>query len=595
MLGRVFNERYRLKEKIGSGGMADVFLADDLLLGREVAVKVLHPQYAADPSFIQRFRHEAQAAANLNHPNIVNIYDWGNEGDLYYIVMEYVEGRDLKDILKNEGRILPERAAEIAAEICAALQFAHRHNLVHRDIKPHNIFITSLGQVKVMDFGIAREGNGSGMTQTGMVMGTPQYISPEQAQGLQVDGRSDIYSLGVVLYEMLSGRVPFDDPNPVTIAYKHVREDPVPLSVIDPEIPPTMEAIVMKAMAKNPANRFQTAQEMKADLLRFLEGMPVTATPVLPEGVTVAAPSAAAPGHRWAWVVAGIVSLLVVLGVVLALVLSGGGAKVEVPNLEGMSEEQARQTLEDLGLALGDVEDQYVEDASQKVGVVVSQDPEWGTLLAKGEKVNITVTREMKMPKVTGMDKDEAEEALRKLGVKVIEISNQEVEDEDDVGIVISQDPASGKYISPKTSVRLVVGVEQTKVTVPNVVGLDRDEAESRLRDAGFQVAVREEASSEVAEGKVIRQSPLANLKVAKGSQVTIVVSKGPAMVEVPSVIDKTADDAKDILEDAGLHAVEHTQVVVDPTKVGKVVSQNPAAGTMVESGSNVHIYVGTL
>jgi serine/threonine-protein kinase len=285
----------------------------------------------------------------------------------------------------------------------------------------------------------------------------------------------------------------------------------------------------------------------------------------------------------------------VVLGVVLALVLSGGGAKVEVPNLEGMSEEQARQTLEDLGLALGEVEDQYVEDASQKVGVVVSQDPEWGTLLAKGEKVNITVTREMKMPKVTGMDKDEAEEVLRKLGVKVIEIANQEVEDEDDIGIVLSQDPVGGKYISPKTSVRLVVGVEQTKVTVPNVVGLGRDEAERRLRDAGFQVAVSEEASSEVAEGKVIRQSPLANLKVAKGSQVTIVVSKGPAMVEVPSVIDETADDAKDILEDAGLHAVEHTQVVVDPTKVGKVVSQNPAAGTMVESGSNVHIYVGTL
>lgn len=595
MLGRVFNERYRLKEKIGSGGMADVFLADDLLLGREVAVKVLHPQYAADPSFIQRFRHEAQAAANLNHPNIVNIYDWGNEGELYYIVMEYVEGRDLKDILKNEGRILPERAAEIAAEICAALQFAHRHNLVHRDIKPHNIFITSLGQVKVMDFGIAREGNGGGMTQTGIVMGTPQYISPEQAQGLQVDGRSDIYSLGVVLYEMLSGRVPFDDPNPVTVAYKQVREDPVPLSVIDPEIPPTMEAIVMKAMAKNPANRFQTAQEMKADLLRFLEGMPVTATPVLPGGLTAAAPPAAAPGRRWAWVVAGVVSLLVVLGVVLALVLSGGGAKVEVPNLEGMSEEQARQTLEDLGLALGEVEDQYVEDASQKVGVVVSQDPEWGTLLAKGEKVNITVTREMKMPKVTGMDKDEAEEVLRKLGVKVIEIVNQEVEDEDDIGKVISQDPAGGKYISPKTSVKLVVGVEQTKVSVPNVVGLDKDEAERRLRDAGFQVTVSEEASSEVAEGKVIRQSPLANLKVAKGSQVTIVVSTGPATVEVPDVIDKPAEVAKDLLRSAGLNPVEHTQVVVDPTKVGKVVNQNPAAGATVESGSNVHIYVGTL
>ena len=595
MLGRIFNERYRLKEKIGSGGMADVYLADDLLLGREVAVKVLHPQFAADPSFIQRFRHEAQAAANLNHPNIVNIYDWGNEGDLYYIVMEYVEGRDLKDVLKGEGRILPERAAEIAAEICAALQFAHRHNLVHRDIKPHNVFITSLGQVKVMDFGIAREGNGGGMTQTGVVMGTPQYISPEQAQGLQVDGRSDIYSLGVVLYEMLTGRVPFDDPSPVTVAYKQVREDPIPPSVIDPEIPPTVEAIVMKAMAKNPANRFQTAQEMKADLLRFLEGMPVTATPVLPGGTPAAAPVVAAPGRRWVWIAVGAVALLVVLGVVLALVFSGGGAKVEVPNLEGMSEEQARQTLEGLGLELGEVEDQYIEDSSQEVGVVVSQDPEWGTLLAKGEKVNITVSREMKMPRVTGMGKGEAEEVLRELGVKVIEIVNKEVEDEDDIGVVLSQEPASGKLISPKTSVRLVVGVEQEKVAVPGVVGLDKAEAEGKLRDAGFQVVVSEEASSEVAEGKVISQSPLANLKVAKGSQVTIVVSTGPAMVEVPSVIDKTADEARDILKDAGLHAVEHTQVVIDPTKVGKVVTQSPAAGAIVESGSSVDIYIGKL
>ncbi len=595
MLGRVFNERYRLKEKIGSGGMADVYLADDLLLGREVAVKVLHPQFASDPSFIQRFRHEAQAAANLNHPNIVNIYDWGNEEELYYIVMEYVEGRDLKEILKNEGRILPERAAEIAAEICAALQFAHRHNLVHRDIKPHNVFITSLGQVKVMDFGIARERNGGGMTQTGVVMGTPQYISPEQAQGLQVDGRSDIYSLGVVLYEMLTGRVPFDDPSPVTVAYKHVREDPVPPSVIDPEIPPTLEAIVMKAMAKNPANRFQTAQEMKADLLRFLEGMPVTATPVLPEGVTATVPVAAAERRRWGWAAAGVAALLVVIGVVLALVFSGGGAKVEVPNLEGMSEEQARQTLEGLGLVLGEVEDQYIEDASQEVGVVVSQDPEWGTLLAKGEKVNVTVTREMKMPRVTGMGKDEAEEVLRELGVRVIEIVNEEVEDEDDIGIVVSQEPASGKLISPKTRVKLVVGVEQTKVAVPDVVGLEREEAVTRLRDAGFQVSVGEEASSEVAAGKVIRQSPLANLKVAKGSRVTIVVSTGPAMVEVPGVIDETADNAKDILRDVGLKPVQHTQVVVDPSKVGKVVNQNPAAGEMVESGSNVHIYVGTL
>ncbi len=595
MLGRVFSQRYRLKEKLGSGGMADVYLADDLLLGREVAVKVLHPQYAADPAYIQRFRHEAQAAANLNHPNIVNIYDWGNEGDLYYIVMEYVEGRDLKEVLRHEGRLLPERAAEITAEVCAALQFAHRHNLVHRDIKPHNIFLTSIGQVKVMDFGIAREGNGSGFTQTGMVMGTPQYISPEQAQGLPVDGRSDIYSLGVVLYEMLTGKVPFDDPNPVTVAYRQVREDPIPPSVIDPEIPPALEAVVMKAMAKNPANRYQTAQEMKADLLRFLEGMPVTATPVLPGTAAPAAVPTVEPrkGRPWGWIAAGAAVFLVVLGVILALVFTGRGAKVEVPNLQGMTEEQARQTLESLGLKLGEVEDYYIEDPSEKVGVVVSQDPEWGTLLRKGEKVNVTISREMKMPKVTGMTREAAEEKLHETGVTVIEIVNKPVEDEDDVGKVLSQDPPAGKLINPRTNVRLEVGVELKKVAVPNVVGMLREDAERTLKNAGFQVTVSEEASSEVEAGRVIRQSPLANQRVAEGSTVTIVVSTGPAKVTVPYLVGKTQEEAENILN--GLHLVPHVSYVIDPVHVGKVVSQDPASGTEVEQGSMVEIVVGKL
>ena len=596
MLGKVFNRRYRLKEKIGSGGMADVYIADDLLLGREVAVKVLHAQYAADPAFIQRFRHEAQAAANLNHPNIVNIYDWGNEGDLYYIVMEYVEGRDLKDILRSEGRILPERAAEIAAEISAALQFAHRRNLVHRDIKPHNVFITDIGKVKVMDFGIAREGNGEGITQTGMVMGTPQYISPEQAQGLGVDGRSDIYSLGVVLYEMLTGQVPFDDPNPLTIAYKQVREDPMPPSVVDPEIPPTLEAIVMKAMAKNPANRFQSAQEMKADLLRFLEGMPVSAAPVLPEAAygAMAAPAAAvSPSRRWVWIVSAVAAVLVVVGVVLALVLGGGGGKVEVPNLRGMTLEQAREKLEGLGLHLGEVEDQYIEEESEEEGLVVSQDPEWGTMLAKGEKVNVTVTRELRMPEVTGMTRSQAEETLKKLGILVIEIQNVPVEDEDEVNVVLSQEPPEGVLISPGVSVKMEVGVEQKKVAVPDVVGMEKADAIEALQEAGFKVSESEEASSEVSKGKVIRQSPLANQKVLEGSTVTIVVSSGPAIVAVPDVRGEREEDAKGILTEKGLNYTVIYQDAVDPTSVGVVMDQVPLPGTEVDAGYNVRIFVG--
>ncbi len=596
MLGSVFNQRYRLKEKLGSGGMAEVYLADDLLLGREVAVKVLHAQFASDPAFIQRFRHEAQAAANLNHPNIVNVYDWGNEGDLYYIVMEYVEGRDLKEILRTEGRLLPERAAEITAEVCAALQFAHRGKLVHRDIKPHNIFVTNLGRVKVMDFGIAREGNGSGMTQTGMVMGTPQYISPEQAQGLAVDGRSDIYSLGVVLYEMLTGQVPFDDPNPVTTTYKQVREDPMPPSVIDPEIPVTLEAIVMKAMSKNPANRFQNAQEMKADLLRFLEGMPVSATPVLQEAAyagSAAAAPAAAPARKWPWTVAAVAAVLVATGIVLALVLGGGGGKAEVPNLQGMSEQEARSTLESLGLQLGEVEDRYIEEETERAGVVISQDPEWGTMLAKGEKVSVTVTRELRMPEVTGKTRNEAESALKEIGVSVIEIQNVPVDDEDEVNVILSQKPQGGQLISPNTSVKLEVGVEQKKVAVPDVEGYKQADAEETLREADFQVEVVEEASSEVPEGEVIRQSPLANYKALQGSTVTIWVSSGPSTVEVPDVRTELEEDAKDILTDAGLNYTVIYQDAPDPDDAGKVIDQVPLPGAMVDTGYNVRLFVG--
>jgi len=596
MLGEVFNQRYRLKEKLGSGGMADVYLADDLLLNREVAVKVLHAQYASDPAFIQRFRQEAQSAANLNHPNIVNIYDWGNEGDLYFIVMEYVEGRDLKEILRSEGRLLPERAAEIAAEVCAALQFAHRSNLVHRDIKPHNIFITNLGQVKVMDFGIAREGSGGGITQTGMVMGTPQYISPEQAQGLAVDGRSDIYSLGVVLYEMLTGQVPFDDPNPVTITYKQVREDPTPPSVIDPEIPATLDAIVMKAMSKNPANRFQNAQEMKADLLRFLEGMPVSATPVLPEatlaGAAVAAPAGGA-ARRWPWIVAAVVAVLIVTGIILALVLGGGGGNVEVPNLQGMPEQQAASTLEGLGLELGSVQDQYIEEEGEEAGIVISQDPEWGTMLAKGEKVNLTVSRELRMPEVIGLARDAAENSLKEIGISVIEIQNVPVDDEEDIGMILSQEPPGGELISPSTSVKLEVGVEQNKVAVPDVVGDTQESAETTLAEAGFQVSVTEEASSEVAEGRVIRQSPLANQKALEGSTVTIWVSTGPSVVEVPDVRTELEEDAKDLLTDVGLNYTVIYQDTADPDEQGVVLDQVPLPGAMVDIGYNVRIFVG--
>ncbi len=604
MLGKVFNNRYRLKEKIGSGGMADVYLADDLLLNREVAIKVLHPQYAADPSFIQRFRYEAQAAANLNHPNIVNIYDWGNEGDIYYIVMEYVEGRDLKQILLTEGRFMPERAAEIAAEICAALQFAHRQNLVHRDIKPHNIIITPMGQVKVMDFGIARVGTGNGMTQTGTVMGTAQYISPEQAQGQAVDARSDIYSLGVVLYEMLLGRVPFDDDNAIAVAYKQVKEDPVPITLVDRSMPPALEAIVMKALAKNPENRYGSAQEMKADLLRWLEGMPVNATPVLASAPVLPTESMAAAAVQdynqenrsrpWVWVIAALAAVLVITGIVLAIVLTGGGGTmVAVPNVANLSEADAQRALETAGLKMT-VSDQfaYITVEGDAEGVVKSQDPASGTNIKKGSSVEVVLTKAFHIPDVTNMKLDDAKNVLSTnrltLGnvTEVASADNQK-------GIVLSQDPAGNALSHPGIAVNLSVGKGVEMVGVPELAGKTQDDAVNALTVVGLIASVKQQSSDTVPAGKVISSDPAANTQVAKGSTVTVNVSSGPAQVTVPDVTQKTQAEATSILQGAGFSVV--VQKVVDPVFNGKVKSQNPAGNTKANKGSTVTIVVGTL
>src|SRR5450631_297435 len=281
LVGQVFSNRYRIEREIAHGGMAEVYLARDLSLDRLVALKALFPEFAREPSFVERFRREAQAAANLNDPNIVAIYDWGQEDGTYFIVMEYVEGSSLRDLMRAEGPIEPAQAAEITAEIASALAFAHRNGVVHRDVKPGNVLLTRSGTVKVTDFGIARAGASDGLTQTGSVMGTATYFSPEQAQGLPVDGRSDVYALGVVLYEMVTGVAPFTADSPVSVAYKHVREEPMLPSERNPDVPPDLEQIIMTALAKLPEHRYQTADDMRADILRFRRGRPVVGAPAL--------------------------------------------------------------------------------------------------------------------------------------------------------------------------------------------------------------------------------------------------------------------------------------------------------------------------
>ena len=600
MVGKVLNVRYQLEQLVGSGGMADVYRAYDNLLGRSVAVKILHPQYSRDPVFIQRFRQEAQAAANLNQPNIVNVYDWGIEDSFYYIVMEYVEGRDLKDIILQGGPLLPERAVEIGVAICAALEAAHAQGIVHRDIKPQNIIVTGDKQIKVMDFGIARAAGGSAMTQTGTIMGTPQYISPEQAQGRPADPRSDLYSLGVVVYEMLTGKAPFDGENPVSIAYKHVREDPLPPSMVNPDISPGLEAVVMKALAKNPENRYQNAMEMQADLERCLEGAPVYATPVLSaeeaaRGATMVYPAGRAGGRgksrTWIWIV--VILLILAAGGVgaWAIVRTTGGVKV--PPLVDKTESQASQALEGLGLKLR--VEKRVRDAGKPKGTIISQDPSAGSKVSKGGTVEVVVSEGAELvstPDCRGLAQGAAEQALQEAGLEVGSVS-QEFSATAKEGLVASQSPEPGARVAKGTTVNLAISKGQETVLVPSVIGMTKDAALQQLQSAGLQGETQEEASSLQPTGSVFEQNPAAGAKAPKGSKVIIKVATLPVKVSVPPLTGLDQATAENKIVAAGLKPYVVDQQTLVKAKVGTVLKQDPASGMQVDKGSTVKIYVG--
>lgn len=562
---RQLGDRYELGDALGRGGMAEVLEGKDLRLGRRVAVKILRPDLAKDPAFQSRFRREAQSAASLNHPNIVAVYDTGEDvledetGTVVvpYIVMEHVDGQTLRQLLASGRRLLPERALEITAGTLAALDYSHRHGIVHRDIKPANVMLTRTGDVKVMDFGIARAlaDASATMTAASAVMGTAQYLSPEQARGEVVDARSDLYSTGCVLYELLTGRPPFQGDSPVSVAYQHVSEQPVPPSQIDPAVPPALDGLVMKALAKDPDDRYQTAADFRSDVERAIAGIPVTTSiPAVVPGAAAAAAAAdttqrfaATPApvrtvesqdnkrSPWMWVgIAALILVVAALALFLGKVLFGNATaeQVTVPTVTGQTVSVAEKTLVSQGLKLGT---QTPQPSDRKKGEVIAQDPAAGSLLAKGQAVNLSVSAgkaQVQVPNLVGMAS--SDDAAVALGDAQLALGNVGEKDSDQpAGTVIAQSPSSGTTVDAGSKVSITVS--SGNVSVPNVVGSSQAQATSTLANAGFQVNVQTQESTE-SPGTVLAQSPTGNSSAKKGSQVTITVAKAaaPPVSEAP-------------------------------------------------------------
>lgn len=618
----VFNGRYELHRRLGRGGMAEVFLARDQLLDRPVAVKVLFPEFATDPAFVERFRREATAAANLNHPNIVGVYDWGEADNTYFIVMEYIDGRTLSEILRAEGPLHPDRVADVGADVAAALGFAHRNGVVHRDVKPGNVIVTSAGLVKVADFGIARAITASSednLTQVGTVMGTAAYFSPEQARGDAVDPRSDLYSLGCVLYELLVGRPPFAGDSPVGIAYKHVHEPPQPPRQIDISVPVALEAIVLKCLAKNPANRYPSAEDLRADLRRYREGNRILAEPVMAPpidpGATGMLPATAAvapvlddpydhgyedddePRRSGVFLAALVVLLALLAGMLflLARALGVGGddttaTLVEVPNVIGQPVADATAALEDLGFK---VETTSETNEDQEAGNVFDQTPARGERVEEGSTVSLKVSAGIEAVPVPDVIGSQVADARRLLSGEGFTVREEPIPDEDvPIGEVVDQTPGPNEEAPRGSEVVLQISSGPEERAVPDVTGRSVAEASNLLGQNGFSAVQTSEPSSDVPEGRVIRTDPTAGTPQPKGAEITLVVSSGPEKVVVPSVTNLQEADAVAALQSKGFTVTTSDASTIDPALDGRVKSQDPQGNTQASKGSNVSIVV---
>ncbi|MFJ4656032.1 Stk1 family PASTA domain-containing Ser/Thr kinase [Nocardia sp. NPDC088792] len=624
------SSRYELGEIIGFGGMSEVHKARDLRLGRDVAIKVLRADLARDPTFYLRFKREAQNAAALNHPAIVAVYDTGEAeidgGPLPYIVMEYVDGDTLRDLVRGKGPLPPRRAMEVIADVCAALDFSHRNGIVHRDMKPANIMINRAGAVKVMDFGIARAiaDSSNPMTQTAAVIGTAQYLSPEQARGEQVDARSDVYSVGCVLYEILTGEPPFTGDSPVAVAYQHVREDPRLPSQVHPGVPRELDSVVLKAMSKNPANRYQTAAEMRADLIRVLGGQKPTAPMVMTDedrtgfldddlppprsyrtierrdgdDTTEQEIVEASPRRRTA-LIAGLSVAIVAVVAALAWVLIGPGShadQVSVPDYANQNSALAQRDLERLGFT---VAIQQKSDPKVAQGNVISTQPLGGSRVGKGSTVTLQVSTgpaQVTVPKLAGLSQSQAEQSLNSQGLQLNPDVKKDFSSIDDKDKVIGQSPDAGQRTDSGGQVTITLGKGPDKVQVPDVVGQSIDVAQSTLSDtAGFKVTIQQVPNNQP-KGTVIATTPSAGTQADKGSTVTVQVSTGDQLT-MPDLRGLTPAQAVGALQQQGWNGqiAQNTMNTVNPGEVGRVLAQQPSAGSSLGKTQTVTITTGVL
>jgi beta-lactam-binding protein with PASTA domain/predicted Ser/Thr protein kinase len=583
----IVDGRYRIIDRIGSGGMADVYCAEDTQLGRRIALKLLYRRFAEDPEFVERFRREASSAAGLQHPNVVQVFDRGEWDGTYYIAMELLEGRNLKQVVRDHGALDPALAVDLVIQILKASRFAHRRGIVHRDIKPHNVIVDEEGRAKVTDFGIARAAS-SDMTETGSIMGTAQYLSPEQAQGHAVDARSDLYAIGIVLYELLTGVVPFDAESAVTIALKQVSETPVPPIQRNPAVPAALDAVTMRAMRKDPGERYQDADAFIAALEHAMTGGYVERAAVVEDPVALLEEE-----DRRNWRRIALVAL-----VVLALAAIALGAWLllrpetrPVPDVVGKRSGTAAQILQNRGFEVDVVP---IQSDTVPDDRVAGQRPEPGSEADKGSVVTITVSSgpgEAPVPLVQGLPADQAAGQLRQAGFR----SKQRSEFSDTVRVnrVIATSPAEGTTVRKGSLVTLMVSRGKEKVTVPGVVGRARADAEQALQSAGLKVSVTEEESADSRPGTVLRQEPPAGTSVPKGGTVGLIVAKAPADIPVPGVIDATEADAVRSLKAAGFKAKVVHGIADTPDQDGIVLEQDPAPDTPKQKGTTVRITVG--